>query len=124
MELVCIVCPQGCHLSAQRTENGSITVTGNTCARGAKFAESEMTHPMRSLTTTVATAFADMPMLPVRTDGEIPKEKINDVMRVCGKFLLKNPVQCGDVVLENAADTGCDLIATRTITLPPKECQP
>ncbi|MEG0167124.1 MAG: DUF1667 domain-containing protein [Ruthenibacterium sp.] len=118
MEFVCIVCPQGCRLSAQRAENGTIAVTGNTCARGAKFAAEELTHPMRSLTTTVATTLADVPVLPVRTDGEIPKEKINDVMRVCGKFLLTHAVRCGDIVIENVADTSCNLIATRTAPQP------
>ena len=115
MEFACIVCPQGCQLSVQRTENGTITVTGNTCARGASFAEAEMTHPMRSLTTTVATTLSETPVLPVRTDKEIPKEKIAAVMQTCGAFLLTHPVKCGDIVIENAGGTGCNMIATRTL---------
>ena len=115
MEFVCIVCPQGCRLSATQAENGAIVVTGNSCVRGAKFAEAEMTHPMRSLTTTVATSLPNAPVLPVRTDGEIPKEKIFAVMSVCSNFLLTHGVRCGDIVIENAADTGCSIIATRTL---------
>ena len=118
MEMVCIVCPQGCRLTAQRAADGTITVKGNSCPRGAKFAEGELTHPMRSLTTTVATTLPDAPVLPVRTDGEIPKEKIEAVMQACSTFLLTHGVQCGDTVIENAAGTGCAIIATRTVAQP------
>ena len=78
MELVCIVCPKGCHMTVD--ENGA--VTGNTCKKGEAFARSEATCPMRTVCSTVATAFESMPVLPVRTDGEIPKSKIGELMQV------------------------------------------
>ena len=62
MELVCIVCPRGCRI---KIENG--IVSGNGCKRGEAFAVSETTCPMRSVCSTVATTFADYPVLPVRT---------------------------------------------------------
>jgi len=54
MELVCIVCPNGCVLQAENTPDG-VQVTGNKCKRGIAFAIEELTAPKRSLTTTVAT---------------------------------------------------------------------
>ncbi|MEG2393950.1 MAG: DUF1667 domain-containing protein [Ruthenibacterium sp.] len=113
MDLTCIVCPQGCRMTAVKTEKG-ITVTGNTCPRGAKFAESELTNPMRSVTTTVASALPGIPVLPVRTDGEVPKSRVPDVLRACGTCLLTKAARCGDIVIKNVADTGVDMIATRT----------
>ena len=72
---VCIVCPNGCTLHAAE-ENGAITVTGNRCPKGEEYAKAELTNPVRTLTTSVATVFPDRPVLPVRTSGAIPKDAI------------------------------------------------
>lgn len=111
MELVCIVCPRGCHLHAEKNET-AITVTGNRCPRGEAFTVSELTDPRRSLTTTVRTAFASMPMLPVRTDGEIPKALVRKAVRALAGITVTKPLVCGDVVCENLLDTGVRVIAT------------
>lgn len=43
--LTCIVCPMGCALEVV-IENGQVvSVTGNTCPRGAAYAKSECVHP-------------------------------------------------------------------------------
>ena len=53
-KLTCVVCPAGCPLEVTLDESGKIlSVTGNTCKRGQSYAESELTHPVRTLTTTV-----------------------------------------------------------------------
>ena len=39
----CIMCPMGCEMTVT-IENGAVTnVTGNTCPRGAKYANDEVT---------------------------------------------------------------------------------
>ena len=53
-ELICIVCPQGCHLKVDE-ENGC-AVTGNSCPRGAEYGKAELTHPTRVVTSTVKCA--------------------------------------------------------------------
>lgn len=68
-EMVCIVCPNGCHLKVSR-DGDTIDVQGAKCKRGIAFGTTELTNPTRSLTTTVDTAFPDMPRLPVKTNGE------------------------------------------------------
>lgn len=123
-EFVCIVCPNGCRLRAERGENGAITVSGNTCLRGEKFAIGELTHPMRSLTTTVRTAFPSFPVLPVRTAGEIPKESVREAMRVIASLEVTEPLACGDVVCENLAGTGVSLVATATVAVRETENNP
>ena len=52
-EMICIVCPMGCRMTAEQGEDGEIRVTGNTCKRGERHAKAEFTCPMRRLTTTV-----------------------------------------------------------------------
>lgn len=110
-ELYCITCPAGCRLEV--TRNGAeITVAGNGCKRGVDFARTELTNPTRSLTTTVRTVFPGVPVLPVRTAGEIPKGKMMDAMRELATVTIQKPVSCGEVVLENLAGSGISVIAT------------
>lgn len=110
MDLVCIVCPRGCRINVQ---DG--VVSGNACKRGEAFALSENTCPMRSVCSTVATSFKDYPVLPVRTDGEIPKAKIADLMKEINAIVVDKKVKRGDVVAQNVVGTDVNLIATATI---------
>ena len=50
-ELICIVCPKGCHLQVDE-ENGC-RVTGNACPRGAVYGREELLNPVRTVTTTM-----------------------------------------------------------------------
>lgn len=107
-ELVCIVCPNSCKLIID--DNGKIS--GNKCKRGEKFAHDELNCPMRSVTTTIATVFSDVPVVSVRTNGEIPKGKIFELMKLLNKVVLDKRVKRGEVVLQNVLDTGIDVITT------------
>ena len=110
-ELICITCPNSCRLTAEQ-EGDVITVTGNTCPKGEEFARAEMTNPVRTLTTTVKTAFPELPYLPVRTEGVIPKIMVMDVMAELSRHVQKERVDCGAVIIKNICGTGCDIIAT------------
>lgn len=109
--IVCIECPNGCELHCDMTETG-FSCTGHHCKRGAAYGEAELTHPVRTLTTTVHTAFPDVPVISVRTDGAIPKEKILDAVRVLAGITVNTPVQIGSVIYENILDTGVNVICT------------
>ncbi len=111
MELICIVCPKGCHMTVD--ENGK--VSGNTCKKGEAFAIAEKTCPMRTVCSTVATTFKYLPVLPVRTAGEIPKAKIPELMKLVNTVKVSKKVKRGDVILKNVLDCGVDLIATESI---------
>lgn len=113
-EFVCIVCPNGCALSVEE-KGGVITVSGNTCPKGETYAKAELTAPVRSLTSTVRTAFSERPVLPVRTSGEIPKEKIDEAMRLINRVTVKKRVKCGDTIIKDFISHGVDLIATDNI---------
>lgn len=111
-DLICIVCPNGCRLSAAiPADGGSITVTGNKCRRGQTFAEAELTNPTRSLTTTVRTGCKELPWLPVRTDGEIPKRQIGAALKELQSVFIEKNVRCGEVILTDLAGTGINVIA-------------
>ena len=113
-ELTCICCPMGCALKAEIKENGEVTsVTGNTCIRGENYAKSELTAPVRTVTTT-ALADSGKPV-PVKTKEPIPKEKIFEIVNDIKSAKVVLPVKMGDVIVKNAADTGVDVISTRTV---------
>ncbi len=113
-ELTCIQCPLGCPLTVT-VDGDSVTVTGNTCPRGAVYGEKEVTHPTRTVTSTVIVEGGEMARVSVKTAGDIPKEKIFDVMAEIRGTKLTAPVTIGDVIIKNAAGTGVDIIATKSV---------
>ncbi|MDR1409287.1 MAG: DUF1667 domain-containing protein [Oscillospiraceae bacterium] len=109
MEIICIVCPNGCRMEASG-EGGNLQVSGNLCPKGIDFAKAEITAPMRSLTTTVATVFPESPRLPVKTRSEIPKGKVMEAMAKIRTVVVHEPKKVGDVILPDVF--GTDIIAT------------
>lgn len=114
-EMICIVCPMSCHLSVELVDDEVKNVTGNTCPRGVKYANEELTNPTRMVTSTVLIKNARLSRLPVATRTPIPKEKINDVMNQINKVKVKAPVKRDDVIIKNVARTGVDVIASRSM---------
>ena len=111
LAITCITCPIGCRITVEVTD-GVYAFSGNKCPKGAEFAKTEMTAPMRSLTTTVRTVFPDMPVLPVRTRGELPKGKIPEIMRELSKVVITEKINIGETIVDDILGTGCDIIAT------------
>ena len=113
-ELYCITCPTGCKLSV--LETGSIlNVSGNECEMGRDFAIKELTNPTRTLTTTVRTTMPGVLVLPVRTDGEIPKGMIKEAMETLSHVVVSRELACGDTVLADLLGTGVNVIASSDI---------
>lgn len=113
-DLTCICCPLGCALQVEQNESGTVIVKGNTCNRGAKYGENEVLHPMRTVTSTVRVAGQNK-MVPVKTENEIPKDKIFSCMAALKEIEVTTPIQLGDIVCKNVADTGVNIVATKTV---------
>lgn len=117
-ELICIGCPMGCQLTAE-VENGAVTsVSGNTCPRGEAYARKECVAPVRTVTGTVAirgAALPALPVLPVRTNGEVPKAMVFDVARALGTVTAQAPIAIGDVVLRDVCGTGVDVVSAKNM---------
>ena len=112
MEMVCIVCPNGCRLTVTR-QDGQIAVSGNKCKRGESFAVGELTHPTRSVTGSVRSTVKEYPVVSVKTDGEIPKDKIFDLMSLCRDLTITQPLPIGTVLIDDLFGTGVRLVTTR-----------
>ena len=109
-ELTCIICPKGCSIKVDIEDKDIKKIEGNTCKRGYDYAYSELTNPVRTLTTTIK--LEDGKMLPVKTDKPIPKELLFKCMEEINKTIIKPPVKIGDIVIENILNTGSNIIAT------------
>ena len=114
-EMICIVCPKGCHLTVD--EDNGYSVAGATCEKGVEYGKAELLAPVRVLTSTVKLTGGNIRRCPVRTNGAIPKDKLFDVMAELNKTVLMAPVKIGQVVIPNILDAGIDIIVTRNIDL-------
>lgn len=109
IEMICINCPLGCNLSVTR-DGDNISVTGNTCKRGATYAVNELTHPVRTLTTTVAVGNREGKYLPVKSSKPISKSKLFEAMALVNATKAEAPIAIGDVIIADMLGEA-DLIA-------------
>lgn len=110
-ELICIVCPKGCHLKVDE-ENGFL-VSGNTCPRGEEYGKNELQNPTRVLTSTACISGAIHPRLPVKTAGAIPKRLVFPAMEAVQRLRLNAPVRRGDILIRDICGSGINLVAAR-----------
>lgn len=113
-EFTCICCPLGCQITVTE-ENGQLIITGNNCPKGEKYVKDEMTNPTRMVTSMVQVDGGEIPVVSVKTKEAIPKEKIQDCIEALKGVMVNAPVKIGDVILEDVADTGISVIATKNV---------
>jgi CxxC motif-containing protein len=111
-ELTCISCPMGCAMTAEFQPDGSITVTGNQCSRGAQYARDELVDPRRVVTATCRTDSTAHPRMPVRSREPCPKDLIPQVLEEIYRSKVRLPVRQGDLV---GTFKGIEIVATRSI---------
>ena len=115
-KFVCIGCPVGCPLELAHEGNQIVEVAGNDCRRGEKYAKQEFTDPRRSLSTTVAISGAVWARLPVKTTGQVPKDRVMEAARAIHQIHCRAPVKSGQVLLEGLlGEADLDVIATRSM---------
>ena len=111
-DLVCIICPRGCRMTAEVTQSG-VLVSGNACKRGEEYAAAEMTAPKRTVTSIVRVSNREDTMVSVKTKEPILKEHIFDAMEKIRSISVEAPVKIGDVIIDELFDT-C-IIATKDV---------
>ncbi len=112
-EIICIVCPIGCHMEID--DSNGFKVTGNQCPRGEKYAKEEIIQPKRVITSTIKIIGGIHKVVPVKTDGGIPKDLNFKCMEIINEIEVESPVKMGDVVVKNILGTGINLIITRNM---------
>ncbi len=112
-ELICILCPQGCHLLID--EDNDYKVTGNACPKGVTYGREELLNPVRVVTSTVRTTSDSIPRLSVKTDKAIPKEDIFKAMALLDGIEVQPPINVGQVIVGNILGSDANFVATRKI---------
>ena len=87
VNLICIGCPLGCPLEVEMEGKEVVSVSGNTCKNGEKYAKKELTNPTRIVTSTVRVQGGTLGMVSVKTSSDIPKGKIFDCVISVGASL-------------------------------------
>ena len=111
-KLICITCPKGCTLEVQR-EGDTVVKVDQGCKRGHEYAKRELVDPRRMVSSTVKIKGGAHPLLPVYTADAFPKPRIPELMAALRELKLKAPVRMNEVVLENAMETGINILASR-----------
>ena len=111
-EIVCIGCPMGCHVAVSIGVDGEIIgFSGNKCKEGEEYATQEFKFPVRVFTATVLTEGSAQPLLPVRTNKAIPKDRLRDCARFVSQVKVRPQLGIGEVIVPNVLGTGADLIS-------------
>ena len=113
-ELTCIRCPMGCQLTVT-IDGENVSVSGNTCPRGEDYGKNEVINPVRTVTSSIRVEGGSLKLVSVKTKGDIPKGKIFEVMEAIRTAVVTAPVHTGDVLISDAAGTGIDVVATKTV---------
>lgn len=114
-EITCIVCPIGCKITLRKKGTSSDVITGNKCKKGKEYARNEVFDPRRILTSSIRVEGGEWPLVSVKSTNPVPKEKIFTVLKKLHKTTIKAPVKSQQLILKNVANTGIDIITTKTV---------
>ena len=113
-EIRCIICPTGCLVHVENV-NGELIIEGHSCNRGEEYAREEFIAPKRILTTTIRVENGFLPLLPVRSNTPIPKEKLQETLKEIAKTKVKAPIKMGDVLIKKVLGLDVNIIASRDL---------
>ena len=112
--LVCINCPLGCRLTVELEDKQVIKISGSRCSRGIEYANQESVLPLRVFTALMLTN-SGRP-LPVRSDKALPKSMLLSCAAELRRYRPSEPIQAGTILIRNILETGCNIIATSSVT--------
>ncbi|MHA1191458.1 MAG: DUF1667 domain-containing protein [Promethearchaeota archaeon] len=92
-----------------------MTFEGYACERGLDYAKQEFYEPKRILTTTIRVENGFIPLIPVRTDTPILKDKLNETLMIIAQTVVNAPIKMGDVLIKDVLNTGANIIASRDL---------
>jgi len=111
IELICLICPSGCRLTADALGN----VSGYLCERGVEYAREEIRNPVRTLTSTVSIEGGAVRRCPVRTTKMIPKGIMIDATRALDIVKLRAPVNIGQTFSVSVNNSAVEFMVTKNI---------
>jgi CxxC motif-containing protein len=113
--ITCIICPNGCQITVVERPGSPPQIEGSTCKRGMEYAGQEHREPKRMLITTMRVDGGTLAVIPVRSNKELPKQRIFEAVEHVSHIALRAPIKMGAVVVPNLLNLGVDVIASRDI---------
>lgn len=114
-EITCIVCPIGCKIIIGKQGERLVVLNGNKCKKGIEYARNEVFDPRRMLTSSIRVKGGEWPLVSVKSTNPIPKDKIFTVLEEVQNTTIKAPVKSHQIIIKNVANTGIDIITTKTV---------
>lgn len=114
-KIICVSCPIGCRMTIQSKDGKIISIIGNDCPKGIKYAEEEFINPLRILPTTIKVIDGEFPLVSVKTKKAIPKRLLLKAMVEIAEIEVNAPVKIGQIIKDDLMGTGVSLVATRNI---------
>lgn len=114
--VICTVCPVSCPVDVEWThEDGVLRMEHQRCKLAREFVQGELFDPRRTVTSSIEVDGGDMPLVSVKSDRAIPKDLVLTAMDAISGLRVQAPVRRGDVLLEDIAGVGAQLLATRDV---------
>ena len=114
-EITCIVCPIGCKIIVKTDSKHFEICNGNKCIKGVEYAKSEALDPKRMLTSSVLVRKGEWPLVSVKSSKPVPKNKIFQVLKQIKMTKIEAPVEIGQNIIKNVANTEIDIIGTKSV---------
>lgn len=114
-EYTCIICPNGCNLTAEVEDEKILSLEGAKCKRGYEYVNHELNNPKRNIASSILLENGEIPLVSVRLSKPIPKDRIFDCMAVIKRARLMAPVSIGQVAINNILGLGSDVIVTKNV---------
>lgn len=111
----CIVCPNSCSLQVKYCNKEVIEVQGASCERGIEYATNEIVNPVRNIITTVKVNGGILPLVSVRSDKPIPKNKLIEAVKFLQGVEVDAPIAFHGIIFKDILGTRVNVIATREI---------
>ena len=111
-EFTCIICPNGCEITAGVEDNQIVSIEGALCPKGVN---QELTDPRRNIATSVLVKDGELPLASVRLTNPIPKARIFDAMAEIRGVAVDAPVEAGTVVIKGILGLDSDVIVTKGV---------
>ena len=113
-DIRCIICPTGCLVHVENI-SGELVIEGHSCKRGEVYAREEFISPKRILTTTMRVENGFLPLIPVRSDKPIPKDKLKDALKKIASTKIDAPIIMGAILIESVLGLNINIIASRDL---------
>jgi CxxC motif-containing protein len=114
-KFLCVSCPVGCSLKVTVEGKKVLKVEDNGCPLGVKYAENEVSNPVRTFTSTVRVHGGSLPVCPVRSREPLPLAQVFKVTREVAKVTVDAPIAIGQELIKDVCGTGIDIIASRSL---------